>query len=145
SRDSAAPDVLVVAAGELDEARTALRDNMQSWDSFKRIYTKFTPDIGTLLPDLRRQAPLVSPALLLGCAIACGGMLVVFLLAKWRPVLAKGAVAAMAIGYLALYIGPGVWAVSPLWRSAGMLPAADASVFTRTLREQEQRAQAAAR
>jgi hypothetical protein len=151
SRDNAAPDILAVAAGELDEARTALR-NIEGWDSLKKLYTKFSPDIGTVLPDLRRQAPLVSPWLLLGCSIAGGCLLVVFLLAKWlaktkgqspfsEAILAKGGVVAAAVGCLALYVGPGVWALSPLWGIGGMLPAADASVLARAIREREQRAE----
>jgi 4-amino-4-deoxy-L-arabinose transferase-like glycosyltransferase len=148
SRDSAAPDVLAVAAGQLDQARTALR-GMEGWDSFKKLYTKFSPDIGTLLPDLHRQAPLISPSLLWGCGIAAGCLLLIFALAKRlgraRPILAKGAVIAAAVCFLALYVGPGVWALSPLWGTGGMLPAADVSLLTRTIREREQRAQETAR
>jgi hypothetical protein len=137
SRETAAPDILTLAAGELDKARAALRD-LEGWDSFKRLYTKFSPDITTLVPDLRRQASLVSPPLLLGCGIAGGCLLILFVLAKWRPIVAKGAAVAAAICFLALYVGPGVWALSPLWSRSAMLPAADASVFARTFREREQ-------
>jgi hypothetical protein len=137
SREATAPDILTLAAGELDKARTALRD-AEGWESFKKLYTKFSPDIATLVPDLSRQAPLVSSPLLLGCGIAGGCLLLIFGLAKWRPILAKGAAVAAAVCYLALYVGPGLWALSPLWTRGGMLPAADASVFARTLREREQ-------
>ena len=148
SRDSAAPDVLAVAAGQLDQARIVLRD-LEGWDSLKRLYTKLSPDIGTLLPDLRRQAPLVSPSLLWGCGIAGGCLLLVFVLAKWlgraRTILARGLTVAAVVCFLALYVGPGVWALSPLLGTSGMLPAADATVITRAIREREQRAQETAR
>jgi 4-amino-4-deoxy-L-arabinose transferase-like glycosyltransferase len=144
SRDSAAPDILSLAATELDHARTSLRE-LEGWDSFKRIYTKVSPDISSLLPDLRRQAPLATPPLLLGCGIACGCLLVLFILAKWRPILAKGTGVALAVCFLALFLSPAVWSLTPVWRSGGMLPAADANVFVREMREREQRAREAAR
>ena len=142
SRDSAAPDILTVAAGELDKARVALRDT-QGLDALKKLYTKFSPDIASVVPDLRRQAPLVTAPLLRGGAIACGCLLVIFLLAKWRPIVARGAAVAVAVCFLVLYVGPGVWALSPLWGTGGMLPAADASVFERAIRERQQRAREA--
>lgn len=144
SRDSTAPDILSVAAADMEQARASLRQ-YEGWESFKKIYTKVSPDIGSLLPDLRRQAPLVSPVLLVGCGIAAGCLLIVFVLAKWRPILAKLTVVAVAVCYLALFVGPAVWALSPLWGNGGMLPAADANVFIRAIREREQRAQQAAR
>jgi 4-amino-4-deoxy-L-arabinose transferase-like glycosyltransferase len=147
SRDSAAPDVLTVAAEELDNARTALRSS-EHLDSVKKLYSKFSPDIGTLLPDLRRQAPLVSRSLLMGCGIAGGCLLVVFLLAAGlarskfsRLILAKGTAVAAAICVFALLAGPGVWALSPLRQTGGMLPAADAAVLARAIREREQLAE----
>jgi 4-amino-4-deoxy-L-arabinose transferase-like glycosyltransferase len=142
SRDSSAPDILTVAAGELEKARVVLRD-AQGFDAFKKLYTKFSPDMASLVPDLRRQAPLVTAPLLRGCAIACGCLLVIFLLAKWRPILAKAAAVGVAICFLVLYVGPGVWALSPLWGRSGILPSADASVFERAIRERQQQAQEA--
>src|SRR5262249_7065366 len=78
SRDSEAADILAVVAAKLDGTRTALRD-LDGWDSVKKMYAQISPDLGTLLPDLRRQAPLVNPTVLWGCALAGGFTVVLFL------------------------------------------------------------------
>src|SRR5262249_33558124 len=140
-----AKDVVALAAAELDAARSWVRE-YEGWGFFKTLYTKFTPDIGSLVPDLRRQAPLVSPALILGTGIAAACLILVWLLAKFLPALRRGAVVALGVGGLALLASPGVWALSPLWSGTNrMLPSADPSVFTRRQRELEQQARESVR
>ncbi len=134
-RGPEAPDILTVAAAQLDEVRTWAR-GFDGFGSFKSWYTKVNPDIGTVIPDLKRRGPLVTTPLLLGTAIAAGCLIVIWLLAKWRPALRRGAVAALAVGWLALLLSPGVWALAPVWEPGNrMLPSADVSVPTRRSRE----------
>src|SRR5207248_5691485 len=75
-----------------------------------------------------------------------GGVLfIVFLLARWRPVLGQATSLAAAMCFLVLFVGPGVWALSPVFGVGGMLPSASPETFARLIREREQRAQEAAR
>jgi 4-amino-4-deoxy-L-arabinose transferase-like glycosyltransferase len=134
-RGNEAPDILAAAATQLDEARAWAR-GFDGFGPFKDFYTKVNPDIGTLIPDLRRRGPLVTPPLLLGTAIAAGCLIGVWLLAKWRPALRRAAFAAVAVAGLSLLLSPGVWALGPVWEPGNrMLPSADVSVLTRRSRE----------
>jgi 4-amino-4-deoxy-L-arabinose transferase-like glycosyltransferase len=126
SRDAEAVDPVALAEAKLQETRVWLRE-YDGIDSFKALYTQVSPDITTLVPDLRRQGKLVSPPLILGTAIAAGSMLLVWLLAlRWKW-LSRLAPVCLAVAWLALLLSPGVWALSSLvpGRMNYMLPAAD--------------------
>jgi 4-amino-4-deoxy-L-arabinose transferase-like glycosyltransferase len=127
NRGEEAPDPLALAAAELDAARSRLA-GVEGYDTVKKVI----PDFQTLLPDLKRQARLVTAPLLIGTAVAAGSLIVVWLLARrWRR-LSTWAPAALAVAWLGVLLSPSVWAITPLWGGTNiMLPAADASVFSR--------------
>lgn len=122
-RGFGAPDPLARLAEGLDGWRRSLAAVEGGW--LADLYRRFSPGLETLVPDLHRQAALVTPA----TAAALGGAALLGLGVWWfagrrRPRIGWARMGA-ALAFLGLFASPAAWALTAVLRPQGTLPYAD--------------------